>query len=644
MWHVIKRILLVGVVLVALSGGLTAQVPKGKKPRPRPRAESPAPASQDTMRADTVSWKELPPDTVRVMYYYAGMEPFRRPFADTLLDDYFTEYDPARGRGMAYLHLGNTGSAARPVAYPDPARFRLDLGIPVHDLYFYSLDSLRYYHLGRALSDAYFSYAGKENLFFKARLAKQFQDGFQLSLQYRKINHLGQYPAQTARVSALLAGIQYQKSTRYRAYLTLALNDAKARENGGLTTDSLFFAPGFERPETQPVYLHDAISAHRHYRLRWQQFYRPVHSGKTFIPELENKIWVGTESYLFYDQGADLMSGFFGDYVTDDRGVRQYLGYRVMGISGAVAFKGVRADSTEFEWLPAPGIEWVRYQVNQEPLSFTRNHVNLTGRWDNRLGRMEWHAQGRVRLAGDDAGDYLLTGHLLLPVWRQWKIRLDARLQAKSPELLLRNAFVTQIPVWHNDFRRRYVNQIGGTLAYNPFLSAGLSVATLTYPVYYDALSRPRQFGGTVGVVRAHARIRLSLGSFHLHSYWLFQQTGAQFIRRPGIYAVQRLYWQRMLFQQALDAKIGFTQRYYSRWTPEAYQPLFGNFYLQDTYVAGPLSAWDVAAAFRVRTFRFFAKMENLQYYFTDKIYFETALYPMMKPRFRLGISWLFRG
>ena len=53
--------------------------------------------------------------------------------------------------------------------------------------------------------------------------------------------------------------------------------------------------------------------------------------------------------------------------------------------------------------------------------------------------------------------------------------------------------------------------------------------------------------------------------------------------------------------------------------------------------------SFDVFATFRVKSFRFLAKMENIQYYWDKRVFYQTAFYPQFKPSFRMGIAWLFR-
>ena len=56
-------------------------------------------------------------DTSEVSYFFSDRPNQLLPFRDTLLNDYFHQYDPTRKRDFDFGHLGNLGSAARPLVW-----------------------------------------------------------------------------------------------------------------------------------------------------------------------------------------------------------------------------------------------------------------------------------------------------------------------------------------------------------------------------------------------------------------------------------------------------------------------------------------------------------------------------------------------
>jgi hypothetical protein len=80
-----------------------------------------------------------------------------------------------------------------------------------------------------------------------------------------------------------------------------------------------------------------------------------------------------------------------------------------------------------------------------------------------------------------------------------------------------------------------------------------------------------------------------------------------------------------------------------STFLPDAYQPVTGQFHLQDTLSQQPYPWADVFVAFKVQTFRFFFRYENA-YTFIDntKVFYQTAWHPQPFGGFRLGVAWRF--
>ncbi len=625
-------------VFFCLTVGLNTAVAQNPKKKVSPKI------AQTTKDSIDVNEEEQAPDTIPVTFYYQGAEEHIFPYGDTSLTDYFHQYDPLRRQKFEGLNLGNTGSPARQI-YIDPIRpTGLDWGFHQFDAYRYSVDSLPFYGFGRALTDAYFSFKGQANSVFRAKFARQFQDGFQFSLNYSKVNQVGQFLSQQALVSSLAAGIQYvHPKQRYRFYLTMSANSARVSENGGLVTDTLFFAEAYKRPETQPIWLTQASTHHLRRKYQFFHFYKWGDFRKGNYLELRHKTWYQSGFYKYFDNKQPLDSLYYGDFLTDGRGIRQFFSGHELGSEMALSFLG-HLDSTAIEWLPTPGISVVRYQVNQEPTTRNETQVALTGKWDVTFQKIfALSAKARLGLVGN-SGDYLLQGRLQLNTRKVGRWTLFADFQSVTPSMLAQKSFVTQQMIWEHNWAKEFVNRVGGQYELPQFdLSLGGHFTLLTNHIYYGLDGLPNQELKTIPLVQLFVNKNIKLRRFYLESDVLFQKVGENLIRRPALYAHEQLYWKGDLFERALRLKMGVDYRFFSAWTPDAYLPVTGQFVWQDTQKMGNMSGFDVFADLKVSTFRFFAKMENLQYYWDKRMFYETAGYPQFKPAFRLGIGWIFR-
>ncbi len=625
---------------------ITPDVTWAQKTLPR-RTQNPDNQNVDSLKTARLqdSLRNSLPDTIPVTYYYQGSERLVLAYADTNINQVFQQYDPVRRLDFGGLNLGNTGSPALPLLI-DPFRTTgLNWGFHAFDVYHNTVDSLPFFGLGRALTDTYFSFKGQTNSVFRAKFSRQFSDGFQFSLKYLKINQFGQFLSQKAVISSLATGIQYiNPKGRYRFYLTMSSNNSRVSENGGLTTDSLFFVPQFNRPETQPIHLSSAQTHELKRKYQFFHFYKLGNFKQGNYLEWRHKSWYEKGFYKFFDNQQPLDTLYYGDFMTDGRGVRQYFSGHELGTELALSFLGHTKDSLAFEWLPTTGLQVVRYEVNQEPIIKKETQVALTGKWDMTLKKIfQLSANANFGLVGN-SGDYLLNGQLKINTGKAGQWTLFADFQSVTPFLLSQNNYISRVSVWENSFEKEFINRVGGRYSlpkYNFNFTTRFSL--LTNYIYFDHQSRPVQEAKTIPLLQLSANKNIQLVGWGLNSRVLYQKTNEEIIRRPKFYAQEQLSWEGDLFSSALRLKMGVDYRFYSSWSPNGYNPVIGQFVLQDDFQMDNISTFDVFANFKVSTFRFFAKMENLQYYWDKRVFFQTADYPQFKPSFRMGIGWIFR-
>jgi hypothetical protein len=86
----------------------------------------------------------------------------------------------------------------------------------------------------------------------------------------------------------------------------------------------------------------------------------------------------------------------------------------------------------------------------------------------------------------------------------------------------------------------------------------------------------------------------------------------------------------------------GFTFTWFSSYFADAYMPALRSFYLQNEKEIGNYPFLDVYLALKVKRARIFVKYTNVFGLTQDFNYYTTPHYPMLDPRFYLGVSWRF--
>ena len=350
-------------------------------------------------------------------------------------------------------------------------------------------------------------------------------------------------------------------------------------------------------------------------------------------------------SYKFAETDAD--SAFYGDLAVDDRGLRHYL--EVRRLQNNFSLQTFKLRQANGQTMPADRLEigllHALYLIDQEPLARKlRNDLFLTGKLQLSAGqRMELNAYGHLGL-GADAGDYRLSGHLLVNLKKLGFLQLELVNQLYAPSLLAQQFFLSNQLIWNNEFRRTFETTFSGTYSL-PALKAS---ATLRYHlvdgyIYYNQDARPVQ-SGTFSVWQLVFRKDFSLGPLHNENWLGLQRTATEAFAGPQLYSHHSLFVEGKIFKKVMLARFGVNGRFTSAYNAPAYSPAVGQFLVQQQRTLPFTPLVDVFASFKVKTFRFFLRIDNVLSQPLNSHFFQTLDYPLPfgfnNGGVRFGINW----
>jgi hypothetical protein len=641
-------------------------------------------------------------DTSDIYFFYADEPNLVFPFGDSLLTN-LHQYDPIRLQAYDHANLGNLGSAARPLFFQPTWRRGFDVGLHQFDIYQMSTADIRYYKITQAYTQAGFTQGTTQNdAQFNVRFSRNFADGLNFSIEHRRINNLGSYDTQKATTSNVATGMWYHSPKgNYDSYFSFVSNSIEQQDNGGISEDlSSEFIPAYQ----VDVHLANANTRHANRELAYTQYFylkggrkkvgslsvgsgqsRPnfpadslriqnpkppqvdsVSNPQSAIPNPQSEraftvyhqfAW-RKESYKFADTSPD--SSFYGDFLVDRRGLRHYLEVRALEntfklqtfkLKPAAPKLGAGPKGKEDRALPQEsdlleiGLLHRLNFVKQEPVDTgVIQNLFLTARLNFSPGdRLRLNSYAHLGI-GANAGDYRLSGELFLNLKKIGTLQLEAVNQLYSPSLIPQRFYLTQEEIWKNDFGRTLETSLSGTYSLPQFhFSAGAKSHLLNNLVYFDETGRPQQ-SGTFSILQLTARKDFHLGPLHSENSAYLQQTTSDVLPLPQFYSKHSLYLEGKIFKKVMLTKIGVDARLASGYTPPSYNPLIGQFQLQSTQTTPFTPLLDAFLSFRVKTFRFFFKVENLLSAPLQTYYYQTADYPMpfgyTNGGMRMGINW----
>ncbi|MCB9343718.1 MAG: hypothetical protein H6576_08480 [Lewinellaceae bacterium] len=585
-------------------------------------------------------------------FTYAASPEKSEAESDTLPDYLFRMYDPARKPDLDYGTLGNLGSSARPLWYEVRPRLGFDLGIRSFELYTLRPQDLKFYRNKRSFSDAFFS-QGRNNLeaMVNARFARTFSGGTCFSLDYHSINNLGQFNYQRDRHNALSAGLWVPIGKRYDGFVIFTKNVMRQQENGGIVSDTVFTGAQFQGPLAADINLPDkkAYTRYDEQVFHLDQHFRFAggNAGKRALRASHSLEWLN-QSYKFSDgdtiNGLRNDSTFFGNFLVDERGLRNYISLdRIDNNFTINTFK--KKDQGTSGDLLALGLRHSLIVLYQEPVRKYITNLFFTG-------KLELNPSERFRFSGSAAlgvlkniGEYQIAARINVGLGKAGELRASLLSQRRPADQVQELLYVSKRQIWGFDHAKPVETSIYGAYAL-PLVGfeGGVRTTLVNNYVYYNESASPSQTNSPLQILQLMVKENVHWKWLHVdNTFGLQQANRSDVLHLPTWFSKNSLYLNGRVFKKRMLLSTGVDFRLNSDFQPDGYQPLTGQFYLQDTLSQQPYPWIDLFLAFKVQAFRFFFRYENCSRWWDQtQVYYQTARYPQSFGGIRFGLSWRF--
>lgn len=360
------------------------------------------------------------------------------------------------------------------------------------------------------------------------------------------------------------------------------------------------------------------------------------------------------EVYKFSDNDLATDSSYFGALQVDNRGLRYFLERKMVeNIFKIQTFK-LRKDEqnsriTSQKDLIEVGLTHQVHFIDQDGVDTSALHnLYLTGAIDfTPSDRLKINTSGHIAI-GEHAGDYRVAGQLFFDLKTLGNLQLEAVNQLYEPTFTQHRFYNTEREVWNNNFDKTLETSLLGTYSLPKFqLAINAGYHLLTNYIYFDTLTAPQQTNELISVFQLGFEKNFTFGPVHFDNQFIYQKATSDRLRIPELYLKNSLYIEGKIFKKAMLARIGIDARMWTAYRPFAYQPLTGQFHLQDDNKTEFTPLLDAFFIFKLTRFRFFFKVENILSGFQKTYYSQTSEYLLpfgfnKNGGMRLGISWRF--
>ena len=604
-------------------------------------------------------------DSLAIYYFNAQQTEALNKFSDTLINETFYQFDPSRYNRNNIATLGHLGSATTDLVFSMTPKMGTLVGFNAYDAYVKNVEDLKFYKSQKSFTDLYYSQGNEQNdHVFKGAIGRKFNNGFQLSIAHERIIHSlddadlalntnAFYPYQANKNTNLLIGLAYEpEDKKYTAYLSYAHNEIQAIHHGGIIQDdpSIFNiiegADGLDDSFTVPVELSnsDANTRYAIREIKYNQYYDFIRSSaddkvnRNF--KLGHSIAYAYDVYKFSEEEPD--SAYYRNFYDDERGIRLFVKTKALenylSLSAAVNEKDKQKSKYEL------GLRHVYNKIEQEFSDSTIQNLFAEGILKTKiLDLIELDAKGQIGLL-QNIGDYRLDANLGLDLKKFGNLSATLVQQRYAPEVIFQNLFLSQSEAWSNAFQKPFESELRFSYALPSFnLKAQLSYFLLDNYLYFDGDRIPQQAGSVINLVQLKLRKDIKFGILRMeNSVFLQQSTNDDILRLPRWSSIHSLAIQGKLFKKVLLTRFGLDLRLNDTFFANEFFPLLSQFHIQNKRAVDLYPAVDAHLTFKVQTFRFFFKMDNLTSFISKETFYQIPYYPQKEAAFRFGIAWQF--
>lgn len=506
-------------------------------------------------------------DTVKLRYFTIADLESKFPRKDTLLND-FEKYASVRSFRKGALTLGNLGSSHLNIFYNPKENILTDPGFHQYDNYKLQLEDFKFYELGQAYNNLFFSPVGGQSRFqVEAEFARNFANNVHVTLDLSRISQEGFYREQNTKSTSFGLGIwKNNEAKNHQLFLTLIGNNHNEQHNGGIITPSL--PPRFR--STENSFLTDANTRHQHFTYSLDNFFQ-LKSG-TYSAHHQIRV---DQGYFRYgdDDTANIQDSLYNNYLTDPKGVRYFLGFNRFMNTLDIGLNTKYIDLTlglkyhYSRFRSDAGLSQIH-----DLFAFSKIKLELGSQLD---------LNGLLEIgAGENVGNLKLNGLLEYKPFKSFKFSSYLKILRYDPALVNEEVSISFVPVITNDFAKINEVFLGGNILWEKInLELEFNSGLIDKPVFYNQMAEPEQLDGTTEYYQAILNHKLHWKFIGIENAVLFQKFTDNVYHLPETYSVHNLYLEKRLFKKNLLARIGILYYNIHYDGGLGFLPITGSFY-----------------------------------------------------------------
>jgi len=577
-------------------------------------------------------------------------------------DDF--ELLPFANVGLPYNRLGASFERINP--YP------LFVATARHANYMETED-ITYYDVPTPMTDLFFKTTFEQGQLLDALLTFNTSRRLNISLAFTGFRSLGKYQFQQAQSGNFRTTISYHTlNTRYRFRAHIAAQDSENEENGGLADVEGQFLSGdedFTDRGNLDVALTDVTNKILGKRYFFEQEYQIIKKEKDTVADGATALAIGHQfnyETRIYDFRQDSDNAFFGPAflgAIEDQTRLKTLSNQFSArfsnttLGTLTGYLGLYNYNYFFNSILITDAGTIQNRLKGEEITAGASYYK-------QFGPLLLKGNARYTLSGDLSGT-LIDAKARYTVSDDLSVVAALHSSSRAPNF---NTLLYQSDYenynWQNTdrFDKENVNSLAFTVASKKWGALSAKYSTLDNYTYFgldetkatqeqidgglqNAYLSPFQENNSVNYLKLKFQNEFRLGKFALANTVMYQQVSQdnKVLNLPELVTRNSLYYSNTVFKKAMYLQTGVTLKYFTAYTMDAYNPLLGEFYVQDQQELGGFPLIDFFINAKVQQTRIYLKAEHLNSIFTkEPDYFSAPNYPYRDFVIRFGLVWNF--
>lgn len=549
-----------------------------------------------------------------------------------------------------FQHLGNVGTASKPILFRVPNKIGARLGKNVFDRYAYDPRRINYYDTRSPYSHIYYVQGQRGEQIFEATHARNITPRWNAGVAYQIISGNRQIGPGVTNRDGIMSSQAVKAFTHYRSenenynlFANFTHLNHEQIEFGGITAEEanrfLFQQATTNLDQASTRELRNNYHLLHMYKLAGEDL-KLFHSfdwgsqNNIFQDDAIQRLANEERSPVFYPR---VLSGLNR---TDDRSAYREM-ENVAGVTGNnkisfyKAYAKFRNSKLDYRVLSTAEQDSTVEVYNE--ISNSLNQLFVGG---------EFRLMYKQALLSFD-GEFQMTN--------DYKVGATAKLgplQGRVSRILRSPSLVEQRLIsnhfdWINYFNNSVTDRLEATFASKlgerQFVLLTGHFNHIKRHIYFDTVAVPAQYADNQQVFGVELKHHIRFGKFHFENFVAYTNTNeAPVFRMPEWLFDSKLYFEGALFRRALIGQFGVQVYTPTAYMADAYMPVTQQFHLQNGFTIEPYPIADVFITADIKSLNVFLKMSNIASDLTAPGYFTTPYYPGMRTSFVFGIKWMF--